>query len=179
MTKKYLILGSLPVVVLGVVALTAMMRLPGRLPPQPIAFNHRLHLERAQGIQCEDCHQFVKSQPYAGLPSKHVCFACHDPNPAEDDSEADARKPQFATLMQFAESDGDIPWRRVTGTRDDVFFSHRRHVTVGQLDCRQCHPRMPDRTSPPARGPIKMSMSTCIDCHRKANSSVDCIACHF
>jgi predicted CXXCH cytochrome family protein len=164
--------------VLGAAGLVAMMGGQGMLPPQPIAFNHRLHLERVQGIECQDCHQYATSETFAGLPSKHVCFGCHDPDAGGEDAEADARKPQFATLMAFSGTEGDIPWHRVTACREDVFFSHRRHVKVAEIDCRQCHSEIPDRTSPPTRGPIEMAMSTCIECHRRANSSVDCISCH-
>ncbi len=175
---KYVIIGvgSLTAVV-AIVVLGAWVRGPGSLPPQPIDVNHRLHLERA-GVGCSDCHQFVTSQHYAGLPSKYICFDCHDPDADEDDSEADAFKPKFASLMAFAKTDGDIPWRRVTTNRDDVFFSHRRHVAVAKLDCRECHEEMPDRTSPPTRGPIQMPMDECIDCHEQKVASVDCVACH-
>lgn len=170
--------GAILVMGITVVVLGGWMSSPGTLPPQPIAFNHRLHLERVQGIECQHCHQFVTSETYAGLPSRFICFDCHDPEPDEDDTEADLRKPRFATLMAFVNSEGDIPWHRVTSTREDVFFSHRRHVTVAKLDCRTCHPNMPDRTSPPTRGPIQMAMATCIRCHEESNASVDCIACH-
>lgn len=166
------------VLAISVVVLGAWINAPGTLPPQPIAFNHRLHLERVQGISCPDCHQFVTTQTYAGLPSKFLCFGCHDPDADETDTEADAFKPQFATLMGFADTDGDIPWQRVTTIREDVFFSHRRHVIVGKLDCRECHPKMPDRTRPPTRGPMKMTMDECISCHEQNQASVDCIACH-
>ena len=179
MTKKLVISGGLLIVLgIAVVVLGAWVRLPGPLPPQPIAFNHRLHLERIQGVNCQDCHRFVMSQTYAGLPSKFICFDCHDPDADENDTDADARKPQFASLMAFAKSDGDIPWHRVTATREDVFFSHRRHVTVAKLGCRECHPKMPDRTHPPTRGPIQMRMKTCLACHEKNNASEDCVSCH-
>ena len=179
MKKRVAIWGGFVVVlIIGVVVFGAWLQAPGKLPPQPIAFNHRLHLENVQGISCPDCHQFVTSHTYAGLPSKFFCFGCHDPDADESDTEADAFKPEFATLMAFADAEGDIPWHRVTTAREDVFFSHRRHVTVAQLDCRQCHPEIPDRTSPPTRGPVEMAMDTCIRCHEENEASVDCIACH-
>ena len=176
--KTYLVLGGLlAVLVLSAALLSAVIRAQSSLPPQPIDFNHRLHLERVQGIKCEDCHRFATTQPFAGLPSKHVCFECHDPNPGGDAGEEEVKK--FASLMAFADTSGDIPWHRVTALREDVFFSHRRHVTVGKIDCRRCHPDMPELTSPPTRGPTQMSMSTCIECHEEAKSSVDCISCHL
>ncbi|RJP34278.1 MAG: hypothetical protein C4547_11190 [Phycisphaerales bacterium] len=179
MIRTLVIAGSLVVLLgLAVVAVGAWINAPGVLPPQPIAFNHRLHLERVQGLQCEYCHQFVKTQPYAGLPSKHVCYDCHDPYADDGDPEADARQDKFSVLMSYRDEIEDIPWHRVTGTRHDVFFSHRRHVTVAGLDCRACHPDMPDRTEPPTRGPITISMDACLECHEKSKASVDCVSCH-
>jgi hypothetical protein len=157
------------------IALGAWMNAPGRLPPQPIAFNHALHLERVQGLECQDCHQFVMTEPYAGLPSKYVCFGCHDP---AAEAEGEAPNPQMAALMAFAHTDGDIPWHRVTALPPDVFFSHRRHAAVAKLDCLACHPEVPNWTSPPERGPIRMRMETCLACHRNAGTSVDCMSCH-
>lgn len=179
MLRKFIFpIGGLAVLAIAVVVFGAWVRLPGKLPPQPIAFNHRIHLERIQGVTCDLCHQFVLSQTYAGLPSKYICFDCHDPDADEGDTEADAFKPQFETLMAFVNADEDIPWHRVTAMPEDVFFSHRRHVTVAKLDCRECHPNMPDRTTPPDRGPIEMSMDTCLQCHEQRGASVDCVACH-
>jgi hypothetical protein len=175
---KYAIIGVVSItLVVSIVALGAWVQGPGTLQPQPIAFNHKVHIEQA-GLSCPECHQFVTSQHYAGLPSKYICFDCHDPDADEDDSEADAFNPKFADLMAFGKTDGDIPWHRVTINREDVFFSHRRHVTAAKLDCRECHKDMPDRTSPPTRGPVQMSMDTCINCHEQNAASVDCVSCH-
>lgn len=165
-------------VVVLVVAVLGTFVGAGTLKPQPIAFNHKLHLDKAQGITCADCHQFVTTETYAGLPSKYVCFDCHDPEDDEDDPDADVNQPKFATLMAFAKTDTDIPWHRVTASRDDVYFSHRRHVAVGKLDCRQCHPTIPERTAPPIRGPIEMSMGTCLTCHEEKHANLDCVGCH-
>jgi len=178
-TRKYIVLGiSLIVLAGGGMAIGAMLWETQALPPQPIAFNHRLHMERAQGIGCEDCHLFAPSQTYAGLPSKLLCFGCHDPHPDETDTEADARKPEFADLMAFVDADGDIPWHRVTAIRQDVFFSHRMHVTVAGLDCRACHAQIADSTRPPSRGPSHIPMATCIDCHEENGATADCVRCH-
>lgn len=166
------------ILVAMVVVLGAWFRGGGVLEPQPIAFNHALHLERAQGIVCADCHQFVNTETYAGIPSKWICLDCHDAYGDESDPEAEVNRPEFAELMQFARSDEEIPWHRVTATREDVFFSHRRHVTVGELECTECHPDMPSRTEPPTRGPIVMAMDTCIGCHEERNQATDCVACH-
>ena len=178
--KKLSLIGALlAALLIAVVGVSAMLSGPAALPPQPIAFNHKLHLEGVQGITCQDCHQFVANETYAGIPSKFVCFECHDPSGDPNDSSADASKEKFATLMAFAKSDGDIPWHRVTTTREDVFFSHRRHVSVAKIDCRECHPEIPDRNTPLTHGPIQMSMDACIKCHEESKSSVDCVSCHL
>ncbi len=178
MKRKWVILPAGLLLVAAGVVWAARIHEAGDLPPQPIAFNHRLHLERAQGITCQDCHQLAATQTYAGIPSKYVCFGCHDPEADKNDPAADRSKPAFAALMSFASSEGDIPWHRVTATRADVFFSHRRHVSVAKLDCRVCHGDMPARTRPPSRGPIVIRMNTCLACHRDRNASVDCVSCH-
>ncbi len=176
--RKWLVLGVPALVLVAAGVGWAHLYEGGSLPPQPIAFNHRLHLERAQGITCQDCHQLAATHTYAGLPSKYICFGCHDAETDASDPASDKSKPAFARLMAFAGTDGDIPWHRVTALRPDVFFSHRRHVTVGKVACRTCHAGIPDGTSPPTRGPITMSMYTCLQCHRKSNVSTDCVACH-
>lgn len=166
------------IITAAVVVLGGFVPRGNELAPQPIEFNHKIHLDRVQGIQCQNCHLFAVSEHFAGIPGKELCFGCHDPVAEEGDADADANKTEFAALMSFTEAGGDIPWRRVTALREDVFFSHRRHFGVAKIGCRHCHADIPDRTRPPTEGPIEMSMGTCIDCHESSAASVDCIACH-
>jgi c(7)-type cytochrome triheme protein len=176
--KRYII----PVMLIFVLAIAgatvgSRLRAMKDLPAQPIAFNHRLHLEKAQGITCADCHSFVTTETYAGLPSKQLCFDCHEvEDPGE--SEASEMHAELVALMRFADVEHDIPWERVTETPSHVFFSHRRHVAVAGIDCADCHPTMAERTVPPTRGPIVMKMDVCLDCHEAQDASEDCVACH-
>ena len=138
---------------------------------QPISFNHVIHLEDA-GITCDECHTNAATGVFAGLPGKEICLDCHDV-----DEEADSH-PEKDKLFAFDESDGDIPWRRVAVTRPDVYFSHRRHVASGKLDCLECHPDQPSLKKPPRSARLVMSMDDCIACHEERNASSDCLACH-
>jgi len=178
MTKQTLIFPA-AIAVIVVAGGTAVALRGGNgdvLPEQPIAFNHHLHLEKVQGIECVDCHRFAQTEAYAGIPSKDLCLECHEADVAGDTGggETDSR---FEELKALVEADGDIAWVRVTGVPDDVFFSHRRHVSAESLDCRECHADMPERTSPPRRA-NRMRMSACTGCHELNGKSEDCIDCH-
>ena len=139
---------------------------------QPIAFNHKLHLTKAD-LDCTTvCHSAAPSEVFAGLPSKDVCFQCHDPD--EDTPE----KPELMRLAGFVEVDGDIPWQRAAITAHDVFFSHRRHVTSGQIACERCHPDVAESSQPSGRIANVLTMESCLDCHEHDGADVDCLACH-
>jgi menaquinone reductase, multiheme cytochrome c subunit len=177
MTLRILILTAMLVVIVLFVATALAMRSRAAeaLLAQPIEFNHRMHLEVA-GLDCVDCHRFAATQTYAGIPSKSLCLECHDMDVA---ATADPSQPdRFATLRALVEQEGDIPWVRITNVPDDVFFSHRRHVAVAGLDCRECHADMADRTTPPRRIE-RMRMSACTKCHEKHGRPSDCTDCHM
>ena len=48
---------------------------------------------------------------------------------------------------------------------DHVFFSHEQHVTVGKLDCQQCHGKVQEMEVLYQYAPL--SMGWCINCHRQ------------
>ncbi len=138
---------------------------------QPIAFNHAVHIEDA-GMQCIECHTDAETDVSAGLPGKEMCMDCHDID------EEEGTHTEKARLFSYAESDRDIPWVRVAVTAPDVFFSHRRHVTAGRMDCLECHPQQPGLTAPPSTARMVLTMDACIDCHENTGASDDCLACH-
>jgi len=138
---------------------------------QPIAFNHQLHLDEA-GLECLDCHSQAETRVHAGLPGKTMCFDCHD---VDEEFEEGS---ELAKLVAFDEGDADIPWVRVAVTKPDVFFSHRRHVAAGGIECLRCHPGQPELTAPPFRVDQVMAMDDCIACHQEHQASTDCLACH-
>lgn len=164
------VVGVVAAVVYGVIGL-------GPIVVQPIVFNHELHLGEA-GLQCLHCHTDAEDRVAAGLPGKAMCFECHDVDEIEEQIETDDVHPELIKLIGYADSDGDIPWQRVALTKPDVFFSHRRHVNAGGLDCLRCHPDQPKLRAPPRRADLVMTMDDCINCHSQSDTSTDCLACH-
>ena len=158
-------------IVAALVAMVFGVSRRGMRVEQPIAFNHALHIEKA-GLECTYCHTDAADRMVAGLPGKENCLDCHDL-----DEEADSH-PEKAKLVPYVDSEDEIPWIRVAVTRPDVFFSHRRHVAVGEIDCLECHTDQDTITTPPPAPRLVMTMDDCIACHERNGSSTDCLACH-
>ena len=135
---------------------------------QPIFFNHKKHL--AQGIECDSCHRYFKTQTFSGLPTTSVCIECHKDPITESKEEEKIRK--------YHEKNEEIPWRRLYGQPDHVFFSHRRHVVLGKMECKNCHGDIAQSESPPSRPWVNMSMSWCMGCHARKKVTNDCLTCH-
>ena len=165
-----IVLGGLVTVVYGMIEW-------GETVIQPIAFNHALHLDSA-GLECADCHTDAATRVYAGLPGKVMCFECHDPDDIGEQAETEDVHPELAKLLPYADSDGDIPWRRIALTAPDVFFSHRRHVAAGELQCLRCHAGQQKLQAPPRTADLVMTMDDCLACHEQSQASLDCLACH-
>ncbi len=159
------------IVVVGFVTIVYGIAFRSERIVQPIAFNHVVHLDGA-GMQCIECHMDAETGVSAGLPGKRICYDCHD-----IDDEANTH-PEKDKLFAFDEQDMDIPWQRVAITRPDVYFSHRRHVTSGKLECTECHRDQPTLLTPPSTARLVMPMDACIQCHKKSGVSSDCLACH-
>lgn len=169
--KPVVLMATIVIVIGGVVAVVYGVVLRAPRVHQPIQFNHVVHLDDA-GITCDECHTGAATRTYAGLPGKAICLDCHDIDDEEN------THPEKDKLFAFVDGDGDIPWRRVAVTKPDVFFSHRRHVTAGKLDCLECHKDQPSLTAPPPTARLVMKMDQCIECHDKSGASHDCLACH-
>lgn len=140
------------------------MLLPAAAVTQPLAFNHAAHA----AVTCVVCHDGVETAARARFPSGAVCAKCHATAPgpvAPEDWE------RLRTLsVRF--------WKPVTKMPNDVMFSHRRHVVLAKLACASCHADIGERTTPPARMPVRLVMNTCIGCHRVEGVSEDCNGCH-
>lgn len=62
---------------------------------------------------------------------------------------------------------GPIEWVRVHNLPDHVYFNHAQHVTVGKLDCANCHGKVAEMEVLRQYSPL--SMGWCINCHRETS----------
>ncbi len=112
--------------------------------PQPMEFNHALHMnpEIVDGIEgdsetekCLYCHNFREDGTFAGIPRLASCMECHD-DPEFPFGETEAEK---AFLVNYVAKGKEVPWRVYYRQPDNVYFSHIAHVKMGEIDCEVCH----------------------------------------
>jgi len=112
--------------------------------PQPMNFNHALHLnpEKVDGIEgeteaerCLHCHGFYDDGTFKGIPRLSTCTECHD-NPESPLGNTPEEK---AFMDGYVAKDQEIPWLAYYKQPDCVYFSHIAHVKNGKLDCMVCH----------------------------------------
>jgi len=162
---KYFIIG----LAFGTLTLFLLIGLGlGSKTEQPLLFNHKKHQE--QGIECASCHRHFKEQTFSGMPTLATCLECH--------KDAITKNPEEEKIRQFQQKKQEIPWKRLYEQPDHIFFSHRRHVVVGKIDCKSCHGDMGQSERPPSKPWVKMTMKWCMDCHVKTKATNDCLACH-
>jgi hypothetical protein len=137
---------------------------------QPIAFNHKAHV--SQGLDCAICHLYVREQAFATLPRIEICLMCH--------SEKVSDSPEEAKIREFAAKKEPLKWIRLYRLSPDAaaYFSHRRHVTLGKIECVTCHGPMSERTTPPVKALVSFSMDFCIACHEQKKVATTCVSCH-
>jgi hypothetical protein len=135
---------------------------------QPIAFNHRVHVED-QELECSMCHPFYESEASSGMPGAATCAMCH----LEPQGESVAERALVARLQ----AGEPLEWGRLFRQPPHVFYSHRRHVVVAGLQCEVCHGQIGLSERPPSQA-TPMSMEACLDCHVREQASADCTACH-
>lgn len=136
---------------------------------QPIAFNHRVHITNAQ-LQCSDCHAYYSRGAHSGLPSADVCMACH--------SEALTKSTEEAKLREETQRGNPPVFRKLFHLPPHVYYSHRRHVVLGKLECVNCHGQIANTQTPPSRPLVQISMDFCTGCHAASKVTNDCKACH-
>jgi hypothetical protein len=142
---------------------------PKRAVTQPIAFNHQKHVEDV-GMECGDCHLYFDSGEHSGLPALSLCLACHE--------EPVTESPEEKKILELAEAGEDDVFRKLFRLPDHAFYSHRRHVKVGEIDCQACHGDVAATTSPPEVPLIRITMDFCMDCHKETGIAPDCTDCH-
>lgn len=145
-------------------ALGSALVLPAAPVSQSIPFNHAKHAT----LTCAGCHTGVETAQHAGLPSAATCARCHAAAPAV------VPAVDWDRLQKL----GAEFWKPITRLPAHVMFSHRRHVSLGRLACESCHADIGRRASPPPRMPVRLTMNTCLACHRAEGASEDCAGCH-
>lgn len=61
---------------------------------------------------------------------------------------------------------GPIEWVRIHNLPDHVYFNHAQHVTVGKVNCQQCHGKVEEMDL--VKQYSTLSMGWCINCHRES-----------
>lgn len=136
---------------------------------QPLEFSHKVHVVD-QEFECIECHKFNRTHTYSGMPTVEDCLECHD--------EALTESPEEAKLLAAAESGAPLVWGRLYALPEHVYYSHRRHVVLAELDCATCHGDIGVSAAPPPEAPTEITMGFCEDCHERSGVTTDCIACH-
>lgn len=165
----------------------------GYKPSQPIKFSHKLHAGKNK-IDCQYCHHSASKSKHAGIPSANVCMNCHKGIKEGSSEEFTAEIQKIYDAIGFDPATGSyienyqekhIAWNKVHVLPDHVYFSHEQHVSVGGLQCQNCHG--PVETYTVGRisdvetnnkvdlpGIIKLTKPTltmgwCIECHNQAS----------
>jgi len=195
LNRRYVGIGAL-VTVIGVVVvlflgLYTINIVEGYQPSQPIEFPHSVHAG-TNGIDCKYCHNSADRSKTAGLPTVNVCMNCHKQITGSGDQVAKIEKIYEAAgwnpegAGKYTGETNPIIWNKVHVLPDHVYFNHSQHVTVGGVDCKQCHGDMTTMTETAMVQPIEalnavegnikltkktLTMGWCIECHQEAGIS--------
>ncbi|MBI3071764.1 MAG: hypothetical protein HYY84_06500 [Deltaproteobacteria bacterium] len=156
-------------VVVFVLGVGAALLAAERPIEQPLPYSHAVHTKEAA---CVLCHAGAQSQPNAGIPKFSVCQSCHATPPPR------LAAPDKARWENAAKAKEPEAWNRLYEVPNHVYFSHRRHVAVGGIDCAACHGDMATSTTPPTQAAVPISMRRCVSCHEREQVTNDCTACH-
>ena len=170
MKLSWLIGGLIAAVVALIAVMTFMYILPldirDRSPLQPLAFSHKKHAGE-NAIPCLFCHRYAPKSTVAGIPAVADCRACH--------LFISRDAPEIKKLMGYWDKKEPIPWVRVYGVPDHVYFPHMMHIRAG-LVCANCHGEV--ATMERITRSIKIEMGWCLSCHKQHKASIDCWTCH-
>ena len=161
-------------------------------PVQPIAFDHSIHAGD-NGIDCNYCHSSARNSKTSGVPSVNVCMNCHT-KIKEGPTTGTTEIQKIYDAIGFDAATGTyiegyeqkpIEWIKVHNLPDLAYFNHSQHVSVGGLECQQCHGNMQEKTVGQVAtmeelnkisfnkedgvefGHPTLTMGWCIDCHRQ------------
>lgn len=190
LNRKYVGIGGLVLVIaILVVAFNGLYSInimEGYQPSQPIEFPHDVHAGDL-GIDCKYCHNTVTESKTASIPSVNVCMNCHKQISGEGDQVAKIQKIYDAAgwdpaKQEYTGKTKPIVWNKVHVLPDHVYFSHKQHVVVGGVDCKQCHGDMTTMSETAMVQPVSelnkvegnipltkatLTMGWCIECHQE------------
>lgn len=66
---------------------------------------------------------------------------------------------------------GPINWVRIHNLPDHAYFNHAQHVSIGKVECQQCHGKVEEMELVGQVAPL--SMGWCINCHRQTEVKFD------
>lgn len=151
-------------------------RAPVAAPPQPIPFDHALHLQielDTGSLVCADCHPGAVRGSRAGLPALSRCLRCHMR------PQGDPPRPAESMVRAAAAQGAAFHWIQVTRNPGHVHFSHGAHVTLAGMTCADCHGDVARWTRPPTAPVAGLTdMGRCLACHRARGAPTDCGTCH-
>jgi len=140
-------------------------------PEQPIAFSHKIHAGDNE-IDCNYCHSSARNSKTAGIPSANVCMNCHanitsgtNTGTTEIQKIYDAigYDPDTRTYIEGYEQK-PIKWIRIHNLPDLAYFNHSQHVTVGKIECQECHG--PIQEMDVVKQESDLTMGWCVNCHK-------------
>ncbi|MEA3477569.1 MAG: cytochrome c3 family protein [Bacteroidota bacterium] len=129
-------------------------------PDQPIQFSHKVHAGDNQ-TDCKYCHSTADESMHAGIPSVAVCMNCH--NVVKEGTQTG--KEEIAKIYAAIETHKPIEWVKVHNLPDHVYFNHAQHVSVGNIDCAQCHGEVKEMDR--IQQVNNLGMGWCVNCHRR------------
>jgi cytochrome c2 len=148
--KKFVsVIGFLVFCYFSVVGYKSLMDIgvyDGYTPDQPIWFSHAIHNCQNE-IDCQYCHSSASKSKHAGIPSTNVCMNCHKvikKGKITGTSEIAKIYDAIGFLPDSGKYDPNyvqkpVVWNKVNNLPDHVYFNHSTHVTVGKVDCKNCH----------------------------------------
>ena len=155
-------------------------------PVQPIHYSHRIHAG-SNGIDCNYCHSSARVSKHSGIPSLNVCMNCHKNIAEVSDTTATLEYSkafydnEIAKLYKAVGWDKDaqkytgktepVKWVRIHNLPSFVYFNHSQHVNVAGVACQTCHG--PVQTYEIQKQFAPLTMSWCIDCHRKTEVKME------
>ena len=155
-------------------------------PVQPIHYSHRIHAG-SNGINCNYCHSSARVSKHSGIPSLNVCMNCHkniaevSDTTATEEYSKDFYDKEIDKLykavgwdkvnQKYTGKTEPVKWVRIHNLPSFVYFNHSQHVNVAGVECQTCHG--PVQTYEIQKQFAPLTMSWCIDCHRKTEVKME------